>query len=150
MEYQTGKTGRVFYLRLDDGEDLHASIRKLAAQEQIRYAWFQVFGGLKNAGVVTGPREPVMPPDPVWTTLSDAREILGIGTIFWDEDQPLIHLHAALGHHGDTLTGCVRKDSRVYLLTEIVIMEIKGIDVTRPWFEKCGFNRPAFGRNEAG
>lgn len=150
MEYQTGTTGRIFYLRLDDGEDLHASIRKIADLEQIRCAWFQVFGGLKKAGVVTGPREPVMPPEPVWTTLEDAREILGTGTIFWDEDQPLIHLHAALGHHGDTLTGCVRKDSRVYLVTEIVIMEIEGIDVTRPWFEKGGINRPEFGRNKAG
>jgi len=148
MKYQSGKAGRIFYARLDDGEDLHASLMEIARKERIRCAWLQIFGGLKKAGVVTGPREPIMPPDPVWKTLEDAREILGTGSIFWDRDRPLIHLHAALGHHGQTLTGCVRKDSMVYLVTEVLIMEIEGIDVSRPWFERGGFNRPAFGSGE--
>ena len=147
MEYQTGKAGRIFYARFDDGEDLHESIKTIARREKIRCAWFQIFGGLKSAGVVTGPKKPVMPPDPIWEEVKNTREILGTGTIIWDDNQPLIHLHAALGHHGDTLTGCVRKDSRIYLLTEVIIQEIDGIDLTRPWYEKGGFNRPEFGRS---
>ena len=145
MEYQAGNMGRVFYIRLDDGEDLHASIKEIAGKENIRCAWFQFFGGLKSAGVVIGPKEPVMPPDPVWASLRDAREILGTGTIFLDNEKPVIHIHAALGHHGETVTGCVRKDSIIYLVTELIIQEITGIDVTRPWFAEGGFNRPAFG-----
>ena len=145
MEYQAGTAGRVFYARLDDGEDLHDGIRELVAREKVQCAWFQIFGGLRRAGVVTGPREPVMPPDPVWKEVEDTREIIGTGSVFWDDDQPLIHLHAAMGHHGDTLTGCVRRDSKVYLVIELVLVEVKGIDVTRPWFEQGGFNRPAFG-----
>ena len=148
MKYQAGAAGRIFYARLDDGDDLHESILKVIRDEQIKCAWFQIFGGLKSAGVVIGPKKPVMPPDPVWATIRDTREILGTGTIFWDRDKPLIHLHAALGHHGETLTGCVRKDSTVYLVTEVIIQEIEGIDVTRPWFDKGGFNRPAFGPAE--
>ena len=149
MEYQEGRTGRVLYARLDDGDDLHDCIRQLAAAEGVRCAWFQVFGGLKRAGVVTGPREPVMPPEPVWRQVDDAREILGFGTVLPDTDQqPLIHMHAAMGHHGETLTGCLRRDSSVYLVIELVMVEITGIDVTRPWFQAGGFNRPTFQKTE--
>lgn len=144
MEYQAGTTGRVFYARLDDGDDLHDGIRELVTREKVRCAWFHILGGLRRAGVVIGPREPVMPPDPVWQEVEDAREIVGTGSVFWDGDQPLIHLHAAMGHHGETLTGCVRRDSKVYLVIELMLVEMKGIEVTRPWFEQGGFNRPAF------
>lgn len=144
MEYQAGKTGRVFYVRFDNGEDLHEGIRDLVTRENIRCAWFQIFGGLRQAGVVTGPKEPVMPPEPVWREVADTREVLGMGSVFWDDEQPLIHLHAAMGHHGDTLTGCVRRDSQVYLVIELMLIEVTGIEVTRPWFAKGGFNRPTF------
>jgi predicted DNA-binding protein with PD1-like motif len=144
MDYQAGTTGRVFYARFDDGEDLHEGIRELVSKENVRCAWFQIFGGLRRAGVVIGPREPVMPPDPVWQDVEDTREIIGTGSVFWDDDQPLIHLHAAMGHHGDTLTGCVRKDTKVYLVVEMMLVEVTGVDVTRPWFEQGGFNRPTF------
>ena len=30
MEYQAGGAGRVFYVRLDDGDDLHEGIKELA------------------------------------------------------------------------------------------------------------------------
>jgi predicted DNA-binding protein with PD1-like motif len=144
MEYQAGTMGRVFYARLDDGEDLHDGIRHLVTKEKVECAWFQIFGGLRRAGVVIGPREPVMPPDPVWQDVENTREVIGTGSVFWDNDQPLIHLHAALGHHGETLTGCVRRDTKVYLVIELMLVEVKGIDVTRPWFEQGGFNRPTF------
>ena len=144
MEYQAGTTGRVFYARFDDGEDLHEGIRELVSKEKVRCAWFQIFGGLRRAGVVIGPREPVMPPDPVWQDVENTREILGTGSVFWDQDEPLIHLHAAMGHHGETLTGCVRRDSKVYLVVEMMLVEVQGVNVTRPWFEQGGFNRPTF------
>src|SRR5210317_42982 len=119
MNYQAGKAGRVFYVRLDHGEDLHEGIKELVAREDIRCAWFHIFGGLRRAGVVTGPKEPVMPPEPVWQEVDTAREVIGTGSVFWAEGEPQIHLHAAMGHHGDTLTACVRKDSKVYLIIEL-------------------------------
>ena len=148
MEYQAGQTGRVFYVRFDDGEDLHEGIRELVTREEVRCAWFQIFGGLRRAGVVIGPREPVMPPDPIWQDVRDTREVIGTGSVFWDDDKPLIHLHAAMGHHGETLTACVRKNTRVYLVIELMLLEVTGIDVTRPWFGQGGFNRPTFASGE--
>ncbi len=142
MDYRQGSIGRVFYIRFDHGEDLLEELGCLAEKEDIRCGWFQLFGGLHGVDVVTGPKEPVMPPEPVWERLETCRESLAAGSIFYDNDKPLIHLHAALGHHGETLTGCVRKRAEVYLVIEAVVYELRGMDISRPWFEKGGFNRP--------
>jgi len=53
-------------------------------------------------------------------------------------------MHAALGDHGDTLTACVRKGTKVYLVLEVMIIELAGINAIRPWYEKGGFNRLTF------
>ncbi|MEA3546257.1 MAG: PPC domain-containing DNA-binding protein [Thermodesulfobacteriota bacterium] len=145
MEYKTGSTGRIFAVRFDDGDDFLEEMLKLIKKENIRFGWFHVIGGLRQADVVTGPKEPVMPPEPVWREIEGARETLGTGSIARDEkDEPKIHLHAALGHHGDTLTACVRKGTKVYLILEVYIIEVTGVDVSRPWFAEGGFNRLTF------
>jgi predicted DNA-binding protein with PD1-like motif len=143
MEYQSGQVGRVFFARFDHGEDLLAGLEKLVRRERIRCGWFQLFGGLGSTDVVTGPRQPTVPPDPVWQKVDDTREVLGAGSVFWGEKGPLFHLHAAMGHHGHTLTGCVRKKAQVYLVIEMVLFELGDMEVTRPWFAEGGFNRPA-------
>ena len=144
MDYRSGKVGRVFAVRFDDGDDFLAELNSLIMKENIRSGWFHVIGGMREAGVVTGPKKPVMPPEPVWAKLDTVRETLGTGTIFWDGDEPKIHLHAALGHHGDTLTACVRKGTKVYLVLEVFIIETEGINASRPWYDEGGFNRLTF------
>ncbi len=142
MEYQTGSTGRVFYVRFDHGEDLIAGLKNLVRKEKVNNAWFQLFGGILAADVVIGPKQPSMPPEPIWQKVDEAREVLATGSIFWDEQEPMLHLHAALGHHGQTVTGCVRKKAEVYLVIEAVVFELVGMDITRPWYQIGGFNRP--------
>lgn len=144
MDYRQGTTGRVFSIRFDDGDDFLEELLGIIKKENIRQGWFQVIGGLRQAEFVTGPKEPVMPPDPVWDSVDGAHETLGTGTIFWDGDEPKIHLHAALGHHGQTTTACVRKGTKVYLILEVILTEISGIDADRPWYDKGGFNRLTF------
>ena len=144
MDYRKGTIGRVFTVRFDEGDLFLEELLKLIKDEKITSGWFHVLGGLREADVVTGPREPVMPPDPVWSEVRGARETIGTGSIFWDGEEPKIHLHAALGNHGETLTACVRKGTKVYLVLEVVIFEIDGINATRPWYEEGGFNRLTF------
>jgi predicted DNA-binding protein with PD1-like motif len=144
MDYRQGTTGRVFSIRFDDGDDFLEELLGIIRKENIRQGWFQVIGGLRQAEFVTGPKEPTMPPDPVWDSVDGARETLGAGTIFWDGEEPKIHLHAALGHHGQTTTACVRKGTKVYLILEVMLIEIAGIDADRPWYDKGGFNRLTF------
>ena len=144
MDYRKGNIGRVFIVRFDEGDLFLEGLLKIITEEKITNGWFHVLGGLREADVVIGPKEPVMPPEPVWSEVRGARETIGTGSIFWDGDEPKIHLHAALGNHGETLTACVRKGTKVYLVLEVVIFEIDGIQASRPWYEKGGFNRLTF------
>lgn len=144
MEYRTGTINRVFIVRFDEGDDFLGGLKQMISKENIRHGWFHVLGGIREADVVTGPRVPVMPPEPVWDKVSGARETLGSGSIFWDGNEPKIHLHAAMGHHGDTLTACVRQGTKVYLVLEVIIFEVTGLAATRPWYDEGGFNRLTF------
>jgi len=145
MDYRQGNINRVFAVRFDEGDDFLGELTGLIKKENIKSGWFHVIGGMREADVVSGPKEPVMPPEPVWKKVDGAHEVLGSGSIFWADDEPKIHLHAALGHHGDTLTACVRKGTKVYLILEVYIIEISGLDASRPWYDEGGFNRLTFG-----
>jgi uncharacterized protein len=144
VEYRIGQINRVLVARFDHGEDFLAGLKELATKEEIRNGFFHLLGGMQQADVVTGPRAPVMPPEPVWREVREVRETLATGSIFWDGPEPRIHLHAALGHHGETLTACVRENTRVYLVLEAYIFEVAGIDAGRPWYTEGGFHRLSF------
>ena len=144
MEYRTGRIGRVLTIRFDHGEDLLEGLKTIVRQEQISSSWFQILGGLSRAGAVIGPKEAAVPPEPVWQEVDDVRESLGSGSVYMDGDEPKIHLHAAMGHHGDTLTACVRKNTQVYLVLEVVLFELLGFSASRPWDSVQGFHRLTF------
>jgi predicted DNA-binding protein with PD1-like motif len=144
MEYRSGSIGRFFSVRFDDGDDFLQELQALIIKEKIKHGIFHIVGGMREADVVTGPRKPDMPPDPVWKDVREVKEVLGSGSIAWDGAEPKIHLHAAMGHHGDTLTACVRKGTKVYLVLEVYIFEISGIDASRPWYDEGGFNQLTF------
>ncbi len=144
MDYAQGKVGRIFSIRFDHGDDFLLELRQLIEKENVRCAWFHVLGGLLEAEVVIGPQKPVMPPEPVWHGVNEAREVIGFGTVFWNEEEPKIHLHAALGHHGDTLTACVRKGTKTYLILEAFLVEVKDLNASRPWFDKGEFFRISY------
>jgi len=138
MKYQQGSLGRVFLLKFEDKDNLLYEIKKMAVQETVKVGTIMLLGGVRSAGMVTGPKEAVIPPDPTWSDFSDAREILGFGTLFWKDDEPMIHLHAAVGRGNETLTGCIRKNSSVYLVVEAVITELLGINARKTMNEKAG------------
>jgi predicted DNA-binding protein with PD1-like motif len=144
MDYRTGAVGRVIALRFDHGEDFLAGLREIVLKEKVASGWFQIIGALDHARVVTGPKEPVVPPDPVWRTVDTVCEVVGTGSVHLDNGEPKIHLHAALGDHGETLTACVRRDSRVYLTIEMLLFELIGLGASRPWDANRGFNRLNF------
>ncbi|MFC1666346.1 PPC domain-containing DNA-binding protein [Candidatus Omnitrophota bacterium] len=127
MQYTKGQIKRVILARFDDGDILIDEIKKLAKKERISAGVMVLIGALKKGHVVTGPKAPKIPPKPHWESFKDAWEIVGLGTIFKGQKGPEIHIHGALGKGKKTLAGCIRKDSKVFLLIEAVIFEIKGI-----------------------
>jgi len=125
-------------LKFEDKDDLLAEIKRVAATEKIKVGTIMLLGGIRSAGLVSGPKEPVVPPEPLWVNFNDGREVLGFGTLFWKGNEPILHLHGAIGREKETLTGCIRTESSVYLVIEAVITEILGIDARKTLNEKTG------------
>ncbi len=131
MEYLQGQLGRVFMVKFAHGDDVLAALTDLAIRESIRAAWIQFLGAIHKGGLVVGPAKTELPPQPVWHMLDQAWEVVGVGNLFWEGDSPRLHLHGALGRGPETLTGCLRKESQVYLVVEALILELTGVNVSR-------------------
>ena len=131
MKYQKGSIGRVFVVKMEHGDDLLKELRDLAVRENIMSAGMYMIGALKSASLVTGPKACTVPPEVKWANFTDCREIVGLGTIFHDGKEPVVHLHSVFGKGDISLTGCVRADTEVYLIVEIIIMEFIGINAVR-------------------
>lgn len=128
MKYTQGKVGRAFVARVENGDDLLDQLKLLAEKENIEAAVLYIIGALKDASLVVGPRECTLPPDPVWRQFDDGREIIGLGNMFREQggQEPVFHLHGALGRGDETLVGCIRGQSKVYLVAEVIILELTG------------------------
>ncbi|WP_407355536.1 PPC domain-containing DNA-binding protein [Methanolobus sp. WCC5] len=144
MDYSVGNIGRVFAVRLDHGDDILRELEGLAVAEDIRSAAFIMLGAVKEANLVVGPKTCEVPPDPSWEKITDAHEILGIGNIFREEGKPKIHLHSAAGRGASVKAGCLRKESEVFMVAEVFIMEICAISATRVFDPKRGFSPVTF------
>lgn len=124
MQYRTGQIGRVIVAKAEHGDDLLKEIECLLRKEKVNTALLVMIGALEGADLVVGPRDCTVPPEPVWREFADGREIIGLGTVFSQAGQPAIHLHASVGKGDEVLTGCIRKGTRVYLVVEIIILEL--------------------------
>lgn len=133
MKYQVGKPGRIVVARLEENDPVYQSIEKICVDEDIKSAVFWIIGGVQNVKVVTGPVDSSARPITIVTEdLEDVQEILGTGTIFPNsEGEPKIHMHASLGHNSHTVTGCPRINLDCWLINEVIVQEICGIDAAR-------------------
>jgi predicted DNA-binding protein with PD1-like motif len=138
MKYQVGKTGRVIIARFEDREDILGNINDVAKKESIRSAIFFLLGGIRQGRVVVGPEKDELPPTPVWRDLKESHEVLGIGTIFWDDAGPKIHFHGAFGKKDMVKVGCLREISETFLVLEAVIIEMEGINAQRKFDPASG------------
>ncbi len=140
MEYAIGKTGRVIAARLFEGEDIYESIETIARKEDIKAAAVFITGGLRKANVVVGPKteEPKIEPD--FREFIGPGEVLGVGTIYCDDEGPKLHIHTAIGKGMQTLVGCPRGGAKTFLILEVTIIEIEGIEASRKLDDKTGFN----------
>jgi len=128
----------VFVLKVEHGEDVLAGVKEVVVRERVEAGVLFLLGGLDEAALVVGPKRKEVPPEPQWRHLQDGRELLGTGTVFWDGPEPLIHLHASVGSGDTVLTGCVRDRAEVYLVAEIILLEILGCGAVRRLDEKLG------------
>jgi hypothetical protein len=149
MQYTEGRLGRVFVVRIDDGEDMLLSLRQFIIDKNIQAGSIHFLGALMNGRMVTGPEEPVIPPVPHFVMFEGGWEIFGVGTIYPGEGGPHIHYHASVGRSGHALTGCLREKAITYLIVEAVIMEFTGLSARKEFDEKMQLHLPVLGQKMA-
>lgn len=142
MKYSEAEQGRIFVIRLEDGEVLHEVVEKFAADRGVERAYLIAVGGAgPGSTLVTGPRDPDARPVPPLTRVLEAvHEIAGVGTLFPGSDgRPLLHIHLACGREAETVTGCGRTGVRVWQVAEVILVELTGTDARRKLDEETGF-----------
>ncbi|KKL49458.1 hypothetical protein LCGC14_2315300, partial [marine sediment metagenome] len=100
-----------------------------------------IVGGIGGGQVVVGPRQSSSrPPEPMLLPVDGAHEVVAVGVLAPGEDgRPVLHMHAAMGRSGSTLTGCVRPGVTTWLVGEVVLYEILGTSAQRVKDDASGF-----------
>ena len=141
MKSTEGRPGRVFILKIEDGDVLPDCIEKFAAEKGISTGSVILVGGVGSGQVVVGPRRTgQVPPEPMLLPVDGAHEVAGVGVIAPDESgKPVLHIHASLGRSGQTMTGCLRYGVSAWLTLEAVVYEITGTKAVRKKDKVTGF-----------
>jgi predicted DNA-binding protein with PD1-like motif len=143
MQYGEGRLGRVYVLRLEEGEPLNDTIEAFARKHGIEGAMVLYLGGAQGGSrMVVGPEagrgEAVVP---MVYALSGIQEVLAVGTLFRnDAGDPALHMHAAAGREGGATVGCTRAGVKVWLVGEVVLLEILGTAARRRREPQTGFH----------
>jgi predicted DNA-binding protein with PD1-like motif len=142
MRASEGHIGRVFVLRLEDGDVIPDCIEGFAAEKGISVGQVVLVGGIGQGQIVAGPKDSKdMPPEPVLIPVEGAHEVVGVGIIAPDKnDRPTLHIHASLGRSAKAITGCLRPGVTTWLVGEAIIYEILGAKAARLPDEKSGFD----------
>jgi predicted DNA-binding protein with PD1-like motif len=141
MKAIEGTLGRVFIIRLENGDVIPDCIEKFAGEKGISVAQVIMIGGIGSGQIVVGPRRSdEMPPEPMVLPVDGAHEVVGLGVIAPDEKRkPVLHMHASLGRAGKTTTGCLRPGVIAWLVVEAIIIEVVGTNAARMLDTKTGF-----------
>jgi predicted DNA-binding protein with PD1-like motif len=143
MKYSQARQGRIFVIRLEDGDIVHEEIERLALEEKVRAGFLIILGGAdKGSSLVVGPEKSrgVSPVTPMTHIIDDAHEVAGTGTIFPDDTgRPVLHMHLACGRKTDTVTGCIRGGVRVWQVMEAVLIELLDTNASRALDPATGF-----------
>jgi predicted DNA-binding protein with PD1-like motif len=142
VKYSEARQGRIFIIRLEDGDIVHEEIERLAKEESINAAVLIAVGGADNGSkLVVGPDQgrtsPILPLEHI---LDNVHEIAGTGTIIPDEaGNPILHMHMACGRNASTITGCVRSGVKVWHVMEIILVELTDTTAARVLEPTTGF-----------
>ena len=135
MKFSEAKLGRVFVIRLEDGEIVHETIERFAAARGVTHAALTMHGGADHGSVlVTGPKEARCPPPiaPQISTLDGVHEVVGTGSLFPDDKgHPILHVHLACGRGEKTVTGCIRTGVKTWHVMEVILVELVGCTARR-------------------
>lgn len=141
MKSSQGSIGRVFIIRLEDGDIVPECIERFALENGVKHGHVVLVGGLGEGKIVVGPfKSNEMPPEPMVLPVDGAHEVVASGVIAPDESgRPVLHVHGSLGRAGRSVTGCLRPGVQTWLVGEVVLYEILGATATRRKNARSGF-----------
>lgn len=144
MRYSEASMGRVFVIRLEQGEVVHTVIEEFAREKSVNAAAVISLGGAdRGTRLVTGPEkgDVLKPGMPLLSHVLDAvHESSGVGTLFPNgEGEPVLHLHIACGRDRSATLGCARNGVVVWQYMEVIVLEIVGTDARRLLDKTTGF-----------
>jgi predicted DNA-binding protein with PD1-like motif len=141
MKASEGRVGRVFVIRLEHGDVIPECIERFAEENGVTMGQVILIGGISEGEVVVGPRRTEdKQPEPMLLPVDGAHEVAGVGVLVPDEDEkPVLHIHAALGRSGQTLTGCLRPGVATWLVGEAILYEIIAAKAVRIRDKESGF-----------
>lgn len=127
MKYSQASLGRLFVVRLEDGDVVHECLERFAREQAISAAGLIALGDADAgsrliAGTESGRANPLVF---VERLLDEAHELAGVGTIFPDEEgNPISHVHMACGRKDSVVVGCVRAGVKVWHVMEVIVVEL--------------------------
>jgi len=142
MKYSEASQGRIFVLRLEDGEILQEQIEKFALNKEIQSAKVQLLGGIdKGSKLIVGPaegRSAII--EPMIYVLDEMHEAVGNGTIFQNEKGiPRLHCHLSCGRNEKAICGEIREGVKVWHVMEVIITELTSCKAVRRIDDLTGF-----------
>jgi predicted DNA-binding protein with PD1-like motif len=142
MKAATGSIGRIFIIRLEDGDVVPDCLEHFAAENAVGCAQVILLGGIGGGNLVVGPRHSdELPPDPMLLPVDGAHEVAAVGLLVPGADgKPMLHIHGALGRAGQTVTGCLRPGVNTWLVGEAVMIEVLGTAAMRQPDAATGFS----------
>ncbi len=141
MKASEGHIGRVFVIRLEDGDVVPECIERFARDNDVSVGHVILVGGIGGGQVVVGPRHSNEKlPSPMLLPVDSAHEAVGVGVLAPGEDgTAVLHIHAALGRSGQTMTGCLRPGVTTWLVGEVILYEILDAKAARIRDKESGF-----------
>jgi len=142
MKFSQARTGRVFVLRLEQGEVIHEVLERFVAEHGIQCAAVTMVGATDHGSqLVVGPRDgKALPIVPLRHLLTDVHELTGVGTIFPDGNgRPTLHAHVSVGREGGAATGCIRGGMVVWNIVEVILLELTDCTAKRVLDPLTGF-----------
>jgi predicted DNA-binding protein with PD1-like motif len=136
--------GRVFVLRLEDGEVLNDTVEAFAKDQGLERALAFYVGGVADGSkVVVGPDQSTRCTSGISAlvhTLGGSQEAFAVGTLFPNEAGiPVLHMHTASGREGQATVGCTRAGVHTWLVGEVVLVELVGSEAVRIFDTHSGF-----------
>lgn len=144
MKYSEVKTGRVFIVKFEHGDDFLQEVKDLVVKEEISFATILFMGALAEGDVVVGPKTCELPAEPMCVSFNDGREIIGFGNISMRDGAPHIHAHASVGRGETSMAACLRNACKVFITVEAVITEMIGADIIRKKDTSTGLDLLSF------